>query len=226
MDSTLIIVIVVASILLSLLLPRFLLPLLTGAKKRAALVKTGSQARAVITSLDQTGTFINEQPKCRIGLHVEPKDRPAFEAVATQVVLLTQIPQFQPGQVVTVRFNPADPTEIAIEAFGHVTITSEEAQRLITEAEALRERLATSGTAANAIVTAFTPTGVNVNGDNPLARVAVKVLPNGGEPFDATIVGVFGQQGLHKYQPGKTVPVRYDPLRPTQVSFDLARLNV
>lgn len=220
MDSTLIIVIVAASILLSFLLPRFLLPILTGAKKRSALVRTGQQARAVITSLDQTGTYINEQPKCRIGLRVEPASGAPFETSAVQVVLLTQIPQFQPGQVVTVRFDPADHAQVAIEALGHVTVTEADARRLIEDAERLRERLSQMGTPASAVVTAFTPTGINVNGDNPLARVSLKVLPAGGQPFDSTLVGVFGQEGLHKYQPGKTIQVRFDPADPGQVTVD------
>lgn len=220
MDVTLIIVIVVASLALSLLLPRFLLPRLTGARKRQQLVAKGKQARAVITSLDQTGTYINEQPKCRIGLRVEPKDGAPFDAVATQVVLLTQIPQFQPGGVVTVRYDPANPSDIAIESLGHVGITQDEAQALIAQSEAVRQRLVSAGTPASAIVTSFEPTGVNVNGDNPLARVGVKVMPTGGAPFDGTIVGVFAKQGLHKYQPGKTVHVRYDPTDTTQLSFD------
>jgi len=219
-DSTLIIVIVVASIALSILLPRFLLPLLTGASKRNALLKTGVQARAVITSLDQTGTYINEQPKCRVGLRVEPAGGAPFEATAVQIVLLTQIPQFQPGQIVTVRYDPADPAKIAIEAFGHVAITEADARRMLEDAERLRERLSQTGTPASAIVTAFHPTGVNVNGENPLARVELKVLPVGGQPFDSTLVSVFGKEGLHKYQPGKTIQVRYDPAAPGQVIVD------
>jgi hypothetical protein len=222
MDQTLIIVIVVGSIALSFILPRVLMPLFTGAAKRKKLIASGVSARAVITSLDQTGTYINEQPKCRIGLRVEPEQGPPFDTAAVQVVMLTQIPQFQPGQVVTVRYDPNNPGEVAIEAFGHVAVSEAKAQRMINEGQALFARLngSPSAVSALAIVKAFKPTGVTVNGNNPLAELQLKVLPSGEAPFEASLAAVFGVQGLHKYQPGQEVQVRYEPGDRSKVTID------
>jgi len=97
---------------------RLLIPFLTGAAKRKRLKEQGVAARATITSLQQTGKSINDQPQCRIGVRVEPEGGAPFDAVATQVVLLTQIPQFQPGQAVNVWYDPAQPSEVAIEPPG------------------------------------------------------------------------------------------------------------
>lgn len=231
MDATTITVIVVLSIAVSFLLPRFLLPIFTGQARAKKIIASGVSARAVITNLEQTGTLINNQPRCHIHLRVEPKDQPPFTARVTQVILLTQIPQFQPGAVVTVRYDPSDRTKVAIQAFGHVAIDEAEATAMIAKSERLLTALNDlngpgAGKAASAIVTAFKPTGVTVNGQNPLAVVEVKVLPSGGTPFDAAITGVFGAEGLHKYQPGKTVEVRYDPADPSRVSFDTQKTVV
>lgn len=228
MNETTIVLIVVASIALSVIVPRLLMPSLTGQAKNRRILANGVSARATITALDQTGTTINNQPKCHIGLRVEPKDGDPFDAVATQLVLLTQIPQFQPGTVVTVRYDPADRRKVALEALGHASVDQAEAQRMIAASDGLMKALNApgAGVAAPAIVTAFTPTGVKVNGPNPLAVVEVKVLPESGAPFDARITGVFGVQGLAKYQPGKTVRVRFDPADPTRVSFDAQKTSV
>lgn len=228
MNESTIILIVVASLAVSFLLPRVLMPWLTGQAKHRRVLASGVSARATVTSLDQTGTTINDQPKCRIGLLVEPKDGAPFAATTTQLVLLTQIPQFQPGAVVTVRYVPGDPSQIAIEAFGHTSIDQAEAERMIAASARLMAELDQPGASlpAPAIVTAFNPTGVKVNGPNPLAVLELKVLPEGGAPFDATVAGVFGAQALAKYQPGKTVRVRFDPADPSRVSFDGAKTSV
>lgn len=224
MPPTIMIVIIVAVSVLPVFF--FVVPLLTGGAKNKRLLKTGTQARAVITNLEQTGTYINNQPRCHIYLQVEPGGGvPPFAAVATRTVQLVQIPQFQPGQILTVRFNPADHSQVAIEAFGHVDVAPDEAQRLVREADELFQALNApgAGTPASAIVTAFKPTGMMINGPNPLAVLELKVLPSGGAPFDAALTGVFGAAGLHKYQPGQTVYVRYDPARPSRVTFDKSR---
>jgi hypothetical protein len=189
---------------------------------RDQVLQNGVPARAIITSIDQTGVYINDQPQCEIGLRVEPQKGAPFDASTRQIVLLTQIPQVQPGRVVTVRYDPRDPTRVAIEALGWVALDEAGAKRLLEEAEALRAALNQpgAGTAATAIVIAFEPTGVQVNGENPLAELRVKVLPPGGAPFDAKLVGVFARERLSRYQPGQEIRVRYDAADPRRVTFD------
>lgn len=63
----------------------------------AAAVDEGRIALARVDSLTQTGTFINEQPLCEVELTVRPVNESAYRTVARRVVLLTEIPRFQPG---------------------------------------------------------------------------------------------------------------------------------
>jgi len=85
--------------------------------KRKRLKQRGVAARGTITSLRHIGSTSTEL-LCRIGVRVEPEGGAPFDAVATQSVMLTEIPQFQPGQAVNVWYDPAQPSEVAIEPSG------------------------------------------------------------------------------------------------------------
>jgi hypothetical protein len=71
-----------------------------------------------VTSINQTGTFLNHMPQCQIGVRVEPAFGASFDAVVLTVVQLVQIPQYQPGAVVTVRYDPQDLSKVMIERLG------------------------------------------------------------------------------------------------------------
>lgn len=85
-----------------------------GAKNRQIL-QTGLPAYAVVMQIADTGTRINDNPQIQIYLEVRPHDRPAFHAQTVTVVPMIALPQVQPGQTVRVRYNPANPAEVALE---------------------------------------------------------------------------------------------------------------
>lgn len=80
-------------------------------------VKTGGiTAEATIVDTWDTGWTVNDDPV--IGMHVEvhPANGPAFRAAINRtLVSRIDVPQFQPGKVVPVRYDPADLTKIAID---------------------------------------------------------------------------------------------------------------
>lgn len=200
-----------------------------GIREHEHLLEQGVRARAVVLSLRETGTFINRRPQCEIGLRVEPVDGDPYDASVRQVLSITSIPRYQPGNVMTVRYDPRAPHELIIEAVGEPSklappMPAAEAERLVEASQALLLALNRpgAGVAAAAIVTRFEPTGVQVNGDNSLVTVTVKVLPVGAAPYDARIVGVFAPSGVAKYQPGREVHVLVDPADAGRVTFDMS----
>lgn len=108
----------------------------------------------------------------------------------------------------------------------HPAMNQTQALQLVQDAQTQAQRLNQIGRPAMAIVTAFTPLGINVNGDNPAATLTVKVMPPDGAPFDSKIHGVFGASGLHKYQPGKEISVKYDPVDTNTVAIDYQKAQV
>jgi hypothetical protein len=117
-----VIVTVVVSLLvtaLSLALPFGILYFLFQASaKQAALEKellaTGASAPATIAAVGQTGMYINNQPQVQLVLEVIPPDGAQFTAKINRVVSLLQIPQIQPGRVVEVRYDKANPSRIMV----------------------------------------------------------------------------------------------------------------
>jgi hypothetical protein len=77
------------------------------------LIKNGRQATAKIVSLEQTGTYINNNPVVRFVLEVDRPDGRPFHAEAERLVPLVQIGSLQPGASVQVRYDP-DSLEVAI----------------------------------------------------------------------------------------------------------------
>ena len=87
-------------------------PLLAGIRNRRVL-RTGRSGEGRIVSVAQAGTYVNNNPVLRITLEVTPSDGRPFEAETEKLISLTQLPQFQPGAVVPVRYDP-DTQEVAI----------------------------------------------------------------------------------------------------------------
>ena len=81
----------------------------TAARLRA----TGKPGTAVITSAQQTGAFINENPQVQLALQVTV-DGATYPAQTAAVVPMIQIPQIQPGATVAVLVDPADPNVLML----------------------------------------------------------------------------------------------------------------
>lgn len=87
---------------------------LAGGISNISLLRNGVKARAQIIELKKTGLMINEDPVVHFKLIVYPDDDPAFTAEAQNIVSIIDIPQYQKGSYVRVRFNPVN-RETAIE---------------------------------------------------------------------------------------------------------------
>jgi hypothetical protein len=83
------------------------------------LLQHGVSASATIEELWDTGWTINEDPVIGMKVRVQPADGQPFEAVIkhTEVSRLS-VPQFQPGQVIPVRYDPKDISQVAFDYSG------------------------------------------------------------------------------------------------------------
>ena len=77
-------------------------------------VKDGVTATATITRIWDTGTTINENPLAGIQLEVKPANEAPFTVETKQIVNRLEVGYFQPGQTVTVSYNPTDHKKIHI----------------------------------------------------------------------------------------------------------------
>src|SRR5262245_24407913 len=76
----------------------------------------GIPATAEILEMWDTGWTISESPVIGLKVRVMPADRPAFEAkIPKTTISRLAASQFQPGNVVPVRFDPKDPAKVAVD---------------------------------------------------------------------------------------------------------------
>src|ERR1700688_167810 len=111
--------------LFPLLLP-LLLPLLglalgcamfdTGMSEAKDLQRVGVPAQAEILSIGETGLTVNDNPVITLDVEVRPADRPPYRATIKRLLVSRlEVPQFQPGRVIPVRFDPRDPSRVSFD---------------------------------------------------------------------------------------------------------------
>lgn len=83
------------------------------------LAQRGVSATARILEIWDTGWTINDNPVIGMRVEVDAPDRTPFQATIEKTTISRiAIPQFQPGAIVPVRFDPANPTLIAVDPEG------------------------------------------------------------------------------------------------------------
>ena len=80
---------------------------------QSTVVTHGVPAQAVVVGLRDTGMLVNHQPVVEVDTTVLPTGGPAYPATAS-VHGHAPLAMLQPGTVVQVRYDPADPTTVAI----------------------------------------------------------------------------------------------------------------
>ncbi len=88
---------------------------MTGNSKAGrALMATGADAQATILGLQQTGTFVNNNPQVILTLQVSPPGQTPFQAQTSTILPLVAVPQVQPGNVVNVKYDPMDHSKVML----------------------------------------------------------------------------------------------------------------
>lgn len=120
MDMGLIMGIVITGVVLLSVIPTifFAVKLIGGLHKNKQqeqrLLASGVPAKAQIMSVQQTGTYVNNQPQAHIVLTVYPQGSGPYQAQLTKIVSLFEVSHYQVGAHVDVRYDPANPTQVAI----------------------------------------------------------------------------------------------------------------
>lgn len=88
----------------------------TGGDEVRRLREIGMPAEAEILRIWDTGVTVNDDPVIGMEVEVRPADGDPFEAVIPKTwISRLDIPQFQPGQILAVRYDPDNPTRVAVD---------------------------------------------------------------------------------------------------------------
>jgi hypothetical protein len=83
-------------------------------KEEARILSTGAPAQGQIMAVQQTGTYVNNNPQVVIVVQVTPQGGQPYQTQITKVVSMFEIPQFQVGTAVSLRIDPMNPMNVAI----------------------------------------------------------------------------------------------------------------
>lgn len=83
-----------------------ILSLLLGGFANIRIMAKGTDADAIVRSIERTGTTVNDDPMVDFFLEVRPKTAPPFSARARKLVSLVDLPAYQPGKHIRVRYVP------------------------------------------------------------------------------------------------------------------------
>jgi hypothetical protein len=78
------------------------------------LLKEGISAQATILKIWDTGVTLNDNPQVGMLLEVQPAGQQPFRVEMKSIISRIALPQIQPGQVVPVRYDPENPSKIAL----------------------------------------------------------------------------------------------------------------
>lgn len=105
-------------------------------------------------------------------------------------------------------------------AGGNHTIDQNEILQMVLENNRIFESLLKNGEKGDATILDSQDTGILINGENPIIKFYLEVTPARGGRFQAETMGPVLKTSLWKFEPGKVVPVLYDPVDRTKVMFD------
>lgn len=89
---------------------------LKGSAERSRILASGIPAQATILRIWETGMRVNHQPQVGFQLHIHPQQpMQPYVTEATMIISELMIPRIQPGAVVAVKIDPADPRKVALD---------------------------------------------------------------------------------------------------------------
>ena len=205
-----------------------------------ALLATGEAAPAVILSAEDTGVTVNDSPRVRLTLEVRPAHAAPYRATATLLVGRLQVGMVAPGMPVRVKFDPADPSRVAVESLGGAydphgaaasfdtagspplgTVARQTHEELLCR-EVSFDKLRRTGEGAPARILNLTDTGIRIGDGASMLRFGLEVLPSGRPAFRAETHCAVSDASRPKFAPGSTVNVKFGIYGSPVVAVDYA----
>lgn len=79
---------------------------MTASTRSQRVLAEGVPAQAIVLKLTDTGTTVNRNPLARLTLEVHSPNEAPFEAEMEKVLSRLEVPQFQPGAILNVKYDP------------------------------------------------------------------------------------------------------------------------
>lgn len=89
----------------------------SGRGEACAILAIGKPATATIVDISDTGVTINKDPVVAFDLEIHPEHAAPFRANTKALISRLDVPQIQPGRTVPVKYDPKQPSRVAIDGW-------------------------------------------------------------------------------------------------------------
>ena len=89
----------------------------TGEDVAQKIREKGLPAKGTVLKIWETGMRVNENPVVGFLLEIHAEGMAPYEAQTKALISILRIPQIQPGTVLPVKFDPKDPSRIALDIY-------------------------------------------------------------------------------------------------------------
>jgi len=89
----------------------------TGEDVAREIREKGLPAKGTVLKIWETGVRVNDNPVVGFLLEIHAEEMAPYQAETKALISILWIPQIQPGAVLPVRYDPKDPSRIALDIF-------------------------------------------------------------------------------------------------------------
>jgi hypothetical protein len=198
-----------------------------GVAQARQLQKIGLPAEATILRIWDTGMTVNDDPVVGFLLEVRPPGSPAYQAETKLLVSRLSVPQVQPGAIVPVRYDPAQPAHVSLELRPREPLPLPAPTPLprAADLEAEKQRLLASGVAGTATILQCHPLGLFDADGRPAYDLLVSVDVPGHPTLQGPARTPVPKEREHWFQAGQRLPIKADPEAPSHFAVDWERLE-
>jgi hypothetical protein len=196
------------------------------------LQKIGVSAQATVLKVWDTGVTVNNNPRIGMLLQVSPPNGMPYKVETKILISRLETANYQPGISIPVKIDLNNKNKVALDYTGGSSSGSlsqsysnpsadqvKAVEEKLLKIDTANQQIIATGEEAKAIVLAYTPLGINVNGNNPAVTLQLEVMPLTRSPFKAEATGVIMETSIPKFQPGKEIFVKFDPSDTSKVSI-------
>ena len=202
---------------------------LDGMSQAQQLQASGVLAAATVVKIWDTGMTVNEDPVVGFLLEVRPQDQPAYRAETKLLISRLAIPQIQPGAVLAVRYDAANPARVSLD-LGALTARSlplpaPTPPPRAADLEAEKQRLLATGVAGSATILHCQSLGLFDADARPVYDLLLLVEVPGQGPMQGPARVAVASEREHWFKVGQRLPVKADPSQPLHLAVDWERLK-